>query len=159
MSNPIDPNTKPLPIDTSYGMENRAIDHAFKIAFESQPPKAKVGKRVTVCAANELQPGQRRIVEVPPHSIGVFNIDGKFHAIRNVCPHYGAPLCQGSVHATHKPADVHQYEVALQGRVLRCPWHGWEFDIPTGKGLYDKNSRVMTYPVEVDAKGDIIVTV
>ena len=159
MSQPNKDNDKPLPIDTSYGMENRAIDFAFKIAFESQPPKARAGKRVTVCAASELPPGQRRIVEVPPHSIGVFNINGTYHAIRNVCPHYGAPLCQGSVHATHRPAEVHQFEPALHGRVLRCPWHGWEFDIPTGKGLYDKNSRVMTFPVEVDAKGDVVVTV
>jgi nitrite reductase (NADH) small subunit len=153
------PKPAPLPIDTSYGAGDRPIDTAFRVALAAQPPKAKVGRRVTVCAAKDIPPGSRRIVETPGHSIGVFNIAGTFHAVRNVCPHYGAPLCQGSVHATHKPAGVHQYEPALEGRVLRCPWHGWEFDIPTGKGLYDKNSKVMTYPVEVDANGDVVITV
>ena len=115
---------KPLPIDTSYGMENHAVDFAFKIAFEAQPPKARAGKRVTVCAASELPPGGRRIVEVPPHSIGVFNIHGTYHAIRNVCPHYGAPLCQGSVHATHRPAELsggEQQRVAIARAAANHP--------------------------------------
>lgn len=150
-------DTTPLPIDTSIGTENKAIDRAFKIVEEGRPPKSRSGKRLTVCAASEIPAGGRRIVEDGSLSIGVFNIAGKFHAIKNVCPHYGAPLCQGSIHATHRPSDVHQFDPHLHGRVIRCPWHGWEFDIPSGKGLYDAKGAVATYVVEVDDKGDVVV--
>ena len=90
-------------------------------------------------------------------SIGVFNISGEFFAIKNICPHQGAPLCQGSVHGTHRPSPVFTYRPDLQGRVLRCPWHGWEFDIVTGKALYDASSRVATYACEVNRDGDLVV--
>jgi len=145
-------------IPNTYGNDERDLERAFKVAYEAKPPVSRSGKRITVCPASELPPGQRRIVDDGRGmSIGVFNIGGKYHAIKNVCPHNGAPLCQGSVHATHKPADVHQFKEDLTGRVLRCPWHGWEFDIPSGKGLYDAKSRVATYAVEVDEKGDVVV--
>jgi nitrite reductase (NADH) small subunit len=142
----------------AYGDEaGKTLEHAFKIVAEAQPPKARSKGRLTVCAASELPPGQRKIVTDGDASIGVFNLNGKFYALKNVCPHYGAPLCQGSIHGTHKPSDVHQFDPGYQGQILRCPWHGWEFDIVTGKGLYDRNSRVATYVVEVDEKGDVVV--
>ena len=40
---------------------------------------------------------------------------------------------------------------------MRCPWHGWEFDIVTGKALYDASSRVATYVCEVSSDGDLVV--
>jgi nitrite reductase/ring-hydroxylating ferredoxin subunit len=148
---------RPMQFNTGYGTENTPIDHAFKIIEEAQPPKARSGRRLTVCPASEIPVGGRRIVTDGPLSIGVFNVGGNFHAVRNVCPHYGAPLCQGTIHATHRPSDVHQYDPGLGGRILRCPWHGWEFDIVTGKGLFDESTKVATYPVEIDDKGDIVV--
>jgi 3-phenylpropionate/trans-cinnamate dioxygenase ferredoxin subunit len=154
-----DPNDLGFKVDQSYGTPNKAIDHAFKIIAEAAPPKARSRGRLTVCAAKDLPPGQRKIVTDGDSSIGVFNLDGKYYAVKNVCPHYGAPLCQGSLHGTHKPSDVHQFDPGYQGQILRCPWHGWEFDIVTGKGLYDRNSRVATYVVEVDEKGDVVVLV
>jgi nitrite reductase/ring-hydroxylating ferredoxin subunit len=87
----------------------------------------------------------------------VFNLGGKFFGVRNVCPHYGAPLCQGTLHATHRPSEVHEFDPALDGRVLRCPWHGWEFDIITGKALFDESTRVATYPVEIDENGELVI--
>ncbi len=146
-------------VDQGFGPENKAIDHAFKIVAEAQPPKSRTGNRLTVCAAADLPPGKRKIVEDGAISIGVFNLNGKFHAVKNVCPHYGAPLCQGTLHGTHKPSEVHQFNPGYEGQILRCPWHGWEFDIVTGKGLFDRNSRVATYVVEVDEKGDVVVVV
>jgi nitrite reductase/ring-hydroxylating ferredoxin subunit len=146
-------------LDTGYGTENRAIDFAFLIVEQARPPKARSGRKITVCAAADLPPGQKRIVEDGAISIGVFNVAGQFHAIKNVCPHQGAPLCQGSLHATHRPSEVQKFDPALKGRIVRCPWHGWEFDVVTGKGLYDRTSRVATYPVEVDPNGDVVVTV
>jgi nitrite reductase/ring-hydroxylating ferredoxin subunit len=146
-------------LDTGYGVENPALEHAFWIVEEAKPPKARTRGRLTVCAAAEIPPGSKRIVTDGTLSIGVFNVNGTFHAIRNVCPHMGAPLCAGSVHGTHRPSGVHEYDPAYAGRIIRCPWHGWEFDIVTGKGLFDRDSRVATYVVEVDDEGDVVVLV
>ncbi len=142
-----------------FGSENEALDTAFRIIDEAKPPKARERGRLVVCAASELAPSQKRVVTDPETdaSIGVFNINGEFFALKNVCPHYGAPLCQGSVHATHRPSPVFTYRPDLQDRVLRCPWHGWEFDIVTGKALYDAKSRVATYACEVSSDGDLVV--
>ena len=137
--------------------ELATLEHAFKIAEDAKSPVAKRGKNIVVCPASEIPVGERKIVEGEGFSIGVYNIDGKFYAIKNVCPHAGAPLCEGHIQTTHRPGAVGEFDPALEGRVLRCPWHGWEFDIVTGKGLYDRNSRVATYPVEVDEAGNIVV--
>ena len=56
-----------------------------------------------ICHVDELPPGGRRIVELDGRSIGVFNVHGSFHAIRNVCPHQLAPLCQGTITGTSIP--------------------------------------------------------
>jgi nitrite reductase/ring-hydroxylating ferredoxin subunit len=148
-------------ISNGFGPENpdaeTTLEYAFKIADAAQPPVARRGKNIVVCAASEIPIGGKRIVEADGFSIGVFNIDGKFHAIKNVCPHAGAPLCEGHIQTTHRPGAIGEFEPALAGRVLRCPWHGWEFDIVTGKGLYDRNSRVATYKVEVDDDGNIVL--
>lgn len=146
-------------VPNDFGSENTALDVAFRIVDEARPPKARHRGTIMVCRAEELSPGEKRIVADPETglSLGVFNIGGEFFAIKNVCPHMGAPLCQGRVHATHRPGEVFEFRPDLAGRVLRCPWHGWEFDIVTGKGLYDASSRVATYPCEVTPEGEIVV--
>lgn len=121
------------------------------------PAVSSNGRRIVVCHQDELPVGSSRIVEDGKWSAGVYNIAGNFHAIRNVCPHAGAPLCKGTVHGTHAPGEVGVFDPAYVGRILRCPWHGWEFDIITGKGLYDRKSRVATYSVIVDDQGMVVV--
>ena len=146
-------------IETGFGTENKAIDHAFHVAeTEAVRPKALSRHKATVCPAEEIPEGGKFIVQVGDISIGVFRIQGKFYALRNLCPHKGGPLCQGHIQTTHRPSDVHRFEPALEGRVIRCPWHGWEFDIVTGKGLYDRRGRAQTYPVHVNAEGDVVVS-
>jgi nitrite reductase/ring-hydroxylating ferredoxin subunit len=149
-------------VNLGFGPENpnydTPLEHAFRIAQNAaQPPKARRGEEIIVCSASEIPEGGKRIVDAGTFSIGVFNIKGKFYAVKNVCPHAGAPLCEGHIQTTHRPSEVGEFIPALEGRVLRCPWHGFEFDIITGKGLYDRTSRVTTYAVEVDDEGNIIV--
>ncbi len=144
-------------IPTGYGNEDPAIAYAFRYVEEAKPPVSRSGQRFTVCHRDELKPGERRIVDDGKQGIGVFNVDGKFYAIKNVCPHAGAELCRGTIHATHKPSDVGEFAPAYHGRILRCPWHGWEFDVVSGKGLYDRNGRVATYVVEIDEAGNVVV--
>ena len=108
--------------------------------------------RVDVCALEDLPPGARRIVDADGRSIGVFNVDGELFAVRNACPHQGAQLCLGTVSGTMLPSDPYEYRYGRESRVLRCPWHGWEFDLETGEKLFDvtERARVRTYPVSVE---------
>jgi nitrite reductase (NADH) small subunit len=98
----------------------------------------------------ELPPGARKIVEVEKRSIGVFNVAGEFFAIRNRCPHQGAPLCLGLVTGTMAASSPGTHDWQRDGEIIRCPWHGWEFDIKTGKSIFNPNqTRVKRYDVTV----------
>jgi len=86
----------------------------------------------------ELPPGGRKLVTIGRVQIGLFNVSGEFRAYRNVCPHAGAPVCLGRVGGTSLPSDVYEYKYGREGCILRCPWHGWEFDLRTGEHLVDR---------------------
>lgn len=103
-----------------------------------------------VCRLDELPPGARRVVEVDGRAIGVVNTGKGLYAFRDVCPHQGASLCAGTVGGTMLPADPHEYVYGLEAQVIRCPWHGWEFDLETGRALFDPAKRVKTFPVSVE---------
>ena len=99
----------------------------------------------------EIEPGQRKIVEINGVSIGVFNVRGTYYALRNSCPHQGAPLCLGSVKGTTLPSAPGEYIWAREGEILRCPWHGWEFDLLTGRSIFNPHRvRVKAYEVTVE---------
>jgi nitrite reductase/ring-hydroxylating ferredoxin subunit len=104
----------------------------------------------------ELPPGSRRIVEVQGRSIGVFNVRGELFALRNACPHQGAPLCLGSLDGTAAPSAPGVYEWSRDGEILSCPWHGWEFDIRTGRSVFNPHrTRVRAYEVTVEDGADV----
>jgi nitrite reductase/ring-hydroxylating ferredoxin subunit len=108
--------------------------------------------RYVVCPLSELPAGQRKIVSVGQRSIGVFNVNGALHALRNRCPHKGAPLCQGIVRPLVTSTKPYQFDVEREGEILRCPWHGWEFDIATGRSIFNPHQvRVKSYEVSVEA--------
>lgn len=105
--------------------------------------------------AGEIPPGERRIVEVEGRSIGVFNVAGRFYALRNTCPHQGAPLCQGSLGGTAAPSRPGEYVWEREGEILTCPWHGWEFDVTTGRSVFNPHRmRVRSYEVTVEPSAD-----
>ncbi|MBT8400892.1 MAG: Rieske (2Fe-2S) protein [Rhodothermia bacterium] len=97
----------------------------------------------------DLKPGTRRIINVKGRQVGVFNVAGRFYALRNICPHQGAPLCEGEIGSTLLPSRPGEYVVGREGEVLRCPWHQWEFDITSGRCLVDSRVRVKTFEVVV----------
>ena len=110
------------------------------------------GKRHIVGKATDIPPGERQIVTIGKRSIGVFNVEGRFYAVKNICPHQGAPLCEGTLSGTMLPAGPQEYTYGLEGRVLRCPWHGWEFDVTTGEMIFvPEPVRVKTYEVAVES--------
>lgn len=109
---------------------------------------------VIVAALDEFPAGARKIVSVERAGkttleIGVFNVGGVLVAYRNVCPHAGAPVCQGTVCGTTFSGDVGEFTLARQGEILRCPWHGWEFDLLTGAQLVDAKMKLKSYAVDV----------
>ena len=115
-------------------------------------PDGAYADRYVVCAANELPPGTRRIVTVGSRSIGVFNVGGRYYALRNVCPHQGAPLCEGPLTGTALPGPPGTFRYGREGEILRCPWHGWEFDVTSGRSIFNPHAvRVRSYPVAVEA--------
>ena len=110
-----------------------------------------------VATVDEIPPGERKIVEIGGRSIGVFNIKGEFYALRNICPHQGGPLCEGRLTGfvmADKPGGEYRYE--RRGEILRCPWHGWEYDVTTGQSWVDPASvRTRRYEVEVATADNI----
>lgn len=112
-------------------------------------------ERAAVCRADELPPGERRIVRVDGVEVGVFNLADRLVAYRNVCPHMGAPVCLGRVGGTTLPSDPGDYVYGRHGKVLHCPWHGWQFDLETGEAL---GHRSRLAPVEAAVEdGEVVV--
>ncbi len=104
-----------------------------------------------VCPEAELPAGSRRIVTLGRVTVGVFNVDGTYYAVRNVCPHHGAPLCLGDVVGTMLPSAPGEYEYGLDHQLLQCPRHNWEFDLRTGESVHaPERYRCKVYPVKVE---------
>ena len=111
-----------------------------------------------IARVEEIPPGGRKIVRLEGREVGVFNLEGEFYALKNSCPHQAARVGLGRVVGTTLPSDVYELRYGQEGRILRCPWHSWEYDITTGQSVFDPKVRVVSYPVEVN-DGEIAVTI
>lgn len=120
------------------------------------PERARTAYRVA--RTTEIEPGERKIVRAGKTSIGVFNVRGTYYAIRNLCPHQLAPLCAGDVSGTNLPSEVGEYRYGRDGEIIRCPWHKWEFDLTTGRSIFNPHRcRAKAYRVTVlDEAGKVI---
>lgn len=109
-----------------------------------------------VAEVGEITPGTCKIVAVRGREIGVFFVNDKYFALINRCPHEGAPLCRGRLFSLMEADRPGAYRLARQGEMLRCPWHGWEFDIRTGQSWCEPDTvRAHTYNVTV-APGEML---
>jgi nitrite reductase/ring-hydroxylating ferredoxin subunit len=106
--------------------------------------------RHVVATVGEIPPGGRKIVTVERRSIGVFNVGGSFFALRNRCPHQGGPLCEGRL-VPRLEADLPgEFRQGPEPDILTCPWHGWEFDVRTGRSWCDPDGlRAGRYEAEI----------
>lgn len=91
------------------------------------------GEFVGVGRAEAFAPGGH-FVKVEGRHVALFRLEDGFHAIDNLCLHHAGPLCEGRIDA--------QDEVT-------CPWHGWSYDIRTGRLVQDPNVGVSRHDVEV----------
>ena len=90
-------------------------------------------------------------------AIALFNVKGEFFAIANRCPHEGADLCKGKIVALIEADEPGVVRLSRHGELVRCPWHGWEFDIRTGKSWCDPaRTRVKSYDVAVETGARLV---
>ncbi|MCO6451748.1 MAG: Rieske 2Fe-2S domain-containing protein [Caldilineales bacterium] len=94
-------------------------------------------KIVFVADAAEIPEGKRKIVKAEGLSIGVFRHKGQWYALQNSCLHRGGPVCEGT----------------LEGNTLTCPWHGYQYDVTTGKLLLDPSAALPMYVVDERPEG------
>jgi nitrite reductase (NADH) small subunit len=113
-----------------------------------------------VGALDSFDVGVMRIVQVGRRQIGILRTDNAtVHAILNICPHKGAPVCKGPVGGTMMPSKPGELIFANDGQVLKCPWHGYEFDIATGASLFDiMRGKLRKFPTEIRG-GEVYVKV
>jgi len=81
----------------------------------------------------EIPAGSIKEVQLGGQAIALANVAGMVYAISGTCLHRGGPLGEGQ----------------LEGQVVTCPWHGWQFDVTTGRAVQNPNAGVGCYAVEV----------
>lgn len=112
--------------------------------------------RHVVAAVRDLPPGSRKLVTVKGRPIAIFNIEGELFGILNRCPHQGGSLCEGRLIGLVESNEPGEYRFSRQGEILRCPWHGWEFDLRTGRSRCEPDRiQVKSYAVAVEHGQDL----
>ena len=102
------------------------------------------------CKTAEVPEDAAKIVMVGKLSVGVFKLADGYHALLNVCPHKGAALCEGPVCGTTRETAEREFVYDRAGEIVRCAWHGWEFDIRSGEFLVDPSVKARTFEVSVE---------
>jgi nitrite reductase/ring-hydroxylating ferredoxin subunit len=101
-----------------------------------------VAEFVTVARADELAPGEVRRIQAGEEEIALARIGDEFYAVQGACLHLEGPLGDGR----------------LEDHVLTCPWHGWQYDLRTGRNEFDLAIQLRTYDVRVE-NGEVRVAV
>jgi nitrite reductase (NADH) small subunit len=112
----------------------------------SRPPRPELRLPLAEAPAH----GERRIVELGGHRIGLYRVGDELHALADRCPHRGAPLCSSGRIATAIELRDGRPALGPPDTLVRCPWHKWDFDIATGRCAVDARLRVRRYAVRVE---------
>ena len=97
---------------------------------------------IKVASASELGPGSSKKIELNGKEIALFNVEGSFYAIDDMCPHRGGSLSEGFI----------------ESGVVSCPWHGWQFQLNSGECLTDPGICQTKYEVKVEGN-DVLINV
>src|SRR5258708_12889847 len=92
-----------------------------------------------------------KLVPIGKYGVGVFNVNGKYFAITNFCPHEGGPLCKGRLGGQAEvDSDVPGGAVLTRvAEFIFCPWHQWGFELPTATTSVKPEWSIPTYPLMV----------
>lgn len=115
-------------------------------------------KRAFACKVADVHVGRPTMVRIGKYSIGLYRTSDGFRALLNVCPHRGAPLCEGQVCGTTMLTEQREFIYHRDNEIVRCAWHGWEFDILTGASLVDPKVKARTFDVIAEGE-DLFVQV
>lgn len=93
--------------------------------------------RFVVAEVGEIPSGSSKRLMLKGRPVAVFNAKGEFFALLDRCPHEGASLCRGGRVGLTRSSSPGTYDYTRAGEFIRCPWHGWEFDLRTGQSYCD----------------------
>lgn len=124
---------------------------------EEHHPEADMESLTRVASTDEVQSGERMLVDISGREIAVFNVDGEFYALANYCVHQGGPICEGQISGALLEEDG-ELIWDREDEFVSCPWHGWEFEIESGKHITNEEYRLPRYDVVV-RDGDIYVDI
>jgi nitrite reductase/ring-hydroxylating ferredoxin subunit len=114
-------------------------------------------ERHVVASTDEIPPGGRKLVSVRGRPIVVFNVGGEYFALLDRCPHQGGRLSEGRLTGLVESSKPGEFRYSRRGEIVRCPWHGWEFDVRTGRSWCDpRRTRVRNYAVSVEPGGQLV---
>ena len=116
-----------------------------------------ITEREVALPVAELPPGTSTTVKAFGTTVAIFNVEGQVFALSNHCPHHGGPPATAVSRVPPLPSQPYEYRYGREGRVLTCPWHGWEFDIESGRTIFDPSVRVKIYEARIE-KGEIVLT-
>jgi nitrite reductase/ring-hydroxylating ferredoxin subunit len=110
-----------------------------------------------VAPVAEVPPGSHKRFTVKGRPIAVFNLAGEYFGMLDRCPHQGGSLCAGAVTGLLLSSEPGAYRLERKGEFVRCPWHGWEFDIRTGQSYCDPAKiRGKAFPVSVAPGAEVV---
>lgn len=124
-----------------------------RIQAHDPPPAPATGMQLfDIGHVDDFRLDGGTIVEVGGRSVAVFRSNGTFWAVQNLCPHALAPIGLGVLSGTFLPTKPGEDPVyGMDGLVLRCIWHGWEFDVRTGETVCGVDRRrLATFAVTVE---------
>jgi nitrite reductase (NADH) small subunit len=123
------------------------------------PKTTSPGTRHRIGAREDFPQGEFRLVELGGRTIAVVCTSKGLFAVRDKCPHMGAPLSHGKVGGAFLPCGRDALEYGLEDQVVRCPWHNWEFDLGTGEAIGGiTGKRLVTYAIDSTPDG-VFITV
>lgn len=96
--------------------------------------------RTRIASVDDIPAGEGREFTLGDRILAVFNVDGTFYAIDGICPHAGGPLADGGLH----------------GCIVTCPWHGWQFDVTTGRHCLTERIQQTRFECRVE-NGEVLV--
>jgi nitrite reductase/ring-hydroxylating ferredoxin subunit len=99
-------------------------------------------KRYFFCHVSEIQDQVFLIREVANKSVGAIRLHGNIRLLLNYCPHAGAPICKGALVPALLCNTDRTHVLDTQSPQLRCPWHGWEFDLESGRPAFESKIRL-----------------
>lgn len=133
-------------------MSEQILPEEIQPAEPSAPTSGTQRKEYLVGPLDEFPPNTHRVVKAGRREIGIFNIDGTFYALPNLCTHQLGPLCQGRVSGTLISNRETQWKLqwGFDREIVICPWHGMEYHIKTGTCLAFPEIRLRSYEVWVE---------